>query len=139
AETHGTIDIALGKTSTREAGWRMTPDARGKAAISHWQVLAVRDGRALVRFQPETGRTHQLRAHALHGLGIGILGDPIYRTEQAGPVWPGGMMLHARSLSLDRAGKPPAAAIAPVPAAFADAGFPDTEALDARPAAPEQG
>jgi tRNA pseudouridine32 synthase/23S rRNA pseudouridine746 synthase len=139
AEMQGTIDIPLGKASTRETGWRMTPDAKGKAAISHWQVLAVRGGQALVRFQPETGRTHQLRAHALHGLGIGILGDPIYRTPQAGTPLRDGMLLHARSLSLDRAGKPPAAAIAPIPAAFADAGFPDAEALDTPPATPEQG
>ncbi|HWJ70710.1 MAG TPA: RNA pseudouridine synthase [Sphingobium sp.] len=138
AETQGVIDIPLGKTSTREAGWRMTPDEKGKAALTHWHVLAVRDGRTLVRFQPETGRTHQLRAHALHGLGIGILGDPVYRTAQAGPVWPGGMALHARSLSLDRASKPPAAATAPIPANFADAGFPDAEALDAPSTAPEQ-
>jgi len=133
AGTEGIIDLALGKTSTRETGWRMTPDENGKAAISHWEVLAVRDGRALVRFRPETGRTHQLRAHALHGLGIGILGDPIYRTAQTSPVWPGGMMLHARSLSIDRSGKPPAAAIAPIPASFAGAGFPDADTLDAEP------
>ncbi len=72
----GTIDIPLGMTSTREAGWRMVPDPKGKSAVTHWHVLARRDGRSLVRFSPETGRTHQLRAHALHGLGIGILGDP---------------------------------------------------------------
>lgn len=130
-ETQGTIALPLGKVSTRETGWRMTPDEQGKAAISHWQLLAARDGRALVRFRPETGRTHQLRAHALHGLGIGILGDPVYRAASSGPVWPGGMVLHARSLSLDRAGKPPAAATAPMPPRFAEAGFPDADALDA--------
>lgn len=135
AEAQGTIALPLGKTSTRETGWRMIPDEKGKAAISHWELLAAHDGRALVRFRPETGRTHQLRAHALHGLGVGILGDPIYRAASSGPVWPGGMVLHARSLSLDRAGKQPAAATAPVPARFAEAGFPDAEALDAGPEA----
>jgi len=129
----GTIDIPLGKTSTREAGWRMVPDPKGKSAVTHWQVLAARDGRALVRFTPETGRTHQLRTHALNGLHIGILGDPVYRAEGAGTGWTGGLVLHARRLVLPRDGKAPVDAVAPIPAVFAQAGFPDAEALDAAP------
>ncbi len=129
--TEGIIDMALGKTSTRETGWRMVPDAKGKSAVTRWQVLAVRDGRALVRFTPETGRTHQLRAHALHGLGIGILGDPVYRDEARASAWAGRLLLHARRLTLPRDGKPPVDATAPVPAPFAEAGFADAEALDA--------
>lgn len=133
AETSGTIDIPLAKSSTAEQGWRMGPGAIGKggakSAISHWAVLATRDGRALIRFTPETGRTHQLRAHALHGLGIGILGDPVYHGPTPDRRWTGGMLLHARSLSLPRAGKPPVAATAPVPPCFAEAGFGDAEAL----------
>ncbi|HEY1124292.1 MAG TPA: RNA pseudouridine synthase [Sphingobium sp.] len=129
----GTIDIPLGKTSTRETGWRMVPDPKGKSAVTHWRVLAARDGRALVRFTPETGRTHQLRTHALNGLNIGILGDPVYRADGAGTGWTGGLVLHARRLVLPRDGKPPVDAVAPVPAIFAQAGFPDAEALDAAP------
>ena len=143
AETEGLIDLPLGKTSTREAGWRMTPDTRGKAAITRWHLLAARDGRALVRFEPETGRTHQLRAHALHGLGLGILGDPVYHAPQGSSDWRGGLLLHARSLSLPRGDKPPAAAVAPVPPGFAEAGFADAEAMDAsveqQAAAPDHG
>jgi tRNA pseudouridine32 synthase/23S rRNA pseudouridine746 synthase len=123
----GVIDMALGKTSSAEAGWRMVPDAKAKSAVTHWKTLAARDGRALVRFSPETGRTHQLRAHALYGLGIGISGDPVYRTDDSQPSH--GLILHARTLEVPREGKPPVEAIAPVPAAFAAAGFPDTEAL----------
>ncbi len=131
--SEGIIDLALGKTSTREAGWRMVPDAKGKAAVTHWEVLAVHEGRALVRFTPETGRTHQLRTHALHGLGIGILGDPVYRTGSAGTGWRGGLVLHARRLTLPRDGKAPVHATAPVPPVFAEAGFPEAEALDIAP------
>ncbi|MBO9671323.1 MAG: RNA pseudouridine synthase [Sphingobium sp.] len=133
----GTIDIPLGKTSTREAGWRMVPDPNGKSAVTHWQVLATRaiDGgnRSLVRFTPETGRTHQLRTHALNGLHIAILGDPVYRAEGPGTGWTGGLVLHARRLVLPRDGKAPVDAVAPIPAVFAQAGFPDAEALDAAP------
>ncbi len=126
----GVIDMPLGKTSTRADGWRMVPDPGGKAAVTHWQVLAVHDGRALVRLSPETGRTHQLRTHALHGLGIGILGDPVYHGEARTAAWTGRLLLHARRLILPRDGKPPVDAIAPVPPAFAEAGFPGAEALD---------
>ncbi len=125
----GVIDMPLEKVSSAEAGWRMVPGPKGKAAITRWETLAVRDGRALVRFTPETGRTHQLRAHALHGLGMGIVGDPIYRKGAQAPST-GGLLLHARSISMPRGDKAPAAAVAPVPDRFAAAGFGDAEALD---------
>ena len=38
---------ALGKVSTAEQGWRMVPDAKGKAARTNWKKLGERDGRAL--------------------------------------------------------------------------------------------
>lgn len=37
------------------------------------------DNHAVYRLTPRTGRTHQLRLH-LHGLGIPIVGDPLYPT-----------------------------------------------------------
>jgi len=124
--TEGLIDIPLGKVSSPEQGWRMTPDKKGKAATTSWRLLAERGGRSLLAMTPHTGRTHQLRVHALHGLGMPILGDPVY-----GKALPGGipMMLHARSIWLDRAPKSAVEATAPMPDRFAAAGFPDAEAL----------
>ncbi|HYG29975.1 MAG TPA: RNA pseudouridine synthase [Allosphingosinicella sp.] len=115
----GTIDMALGKVSTAEEGWRMVPDAGGKAAVSHWRRVAVNGGRALVLFSPETGRTHQLRIHSAAGLGIAIAGDPVYGAAK------GPMLLHARSIRVERDRKPPVQATAPLPPSFAFAGFPD--------------
>lgn len=109
----GLIDLPLRKISTREAGWRIVPDPRGKRAVTRWTRLAERGGRALVAFRPETGRTHQLRVHAASGLGLPILGDPVYGGGG------GRMLLHARTLSMPRGGKPAAEATAPLPAAFA--------------------
>lgn len=117
----GTVDIALGKVSTAEAGWRMVPDPRGKAALTHWRVVAVRDGRAVVLFTPETGRTHQIRVHAASGIGIPISGDPVYGAGR------GPMLLHARSLRVARDAKPPIEATAPLPPTFVNAGFGDVE------------
>ena len=113
----GRIDLALAKVSTREAGWRIVPDAGGKAAATNWRLLEEKGGRALVLLTPETGRTHQLRVHAASGLGLAIAGDPVY--GRAG----GPMLLHALSLRVERDGKPPVEATAPLPPTFLAAGF----------------
>lgn len=115
----GTVEMALGKTSTAEEGWRMVSDPRGKPAVTHWRVVTVRDGRAVVLFTPETGRTHQIRVHAAAGVGVPITGDPVYGAGK------GPMLLHALSLRVERAGKPPIEATAPLPPTFVNAGFGD--------------
>ena len=120
AEKEGRIELPLKKISSKEAGWRMVPDPQGQKAVTAWSVVAEARGRALVRFEPETGRTHQLRVHAASGIGIPILGDPIYG-QSAGFA----MLLHAVSLRLERDGKPPVEATAPLPQSFANAGFVD--------------
>jgi tRNA pseudouridine32 synthase/23S rRNA pseudouridine746 synthase len=115
----GVIDMPLNKVSTAEEGWRMVPDEQGKTAVSRWRTVAVKDGRAAVLFSPETGRTHQLRVHAAEGLGIPISGDPVYGAGR------GPMLLHALSLRMERDGKPPVEAAAPLPPTFVQAGFGD--------------
>ncbi|NLZ18022.1 MAG: RluA family pseudouridine synthase [Desulfobulbaceae bacterium] len=53
---------------------------QGKLGITLWKRLSSREGKTLVRMQPQTGRTHQLRLHASHTLGLGcpIIGDRLY-------------------------------------------------------------
>lgn len=113
----GAIDMPLAKVSSAEQGWRMVADPKGKAAATRWRIAAVKEGRALVLFMPETGRTHQIRVHAASGLGVPILGDPVYGRGR-GPT-----LLHALSLRLEREGKQPVEAKAPLPAAFVALGF----------------
>jgi tRNA pseudouridine32 synthase/23S rRNA pseudouridine746 synthase len=117
----GTITLALAKVSTAQDGWRMIPAKKGKPAITHWRKLAEHDGLTLVEFRPETGRTHQIRVHAAAGLGVPLLGDPVY--GEAGSA--GRTMLHAAGLTVTREGKPPIEATAPLPADFAALGFSD--------------
>ena len=52
----------------------------GKSALTHWEVIERKDGRTRVIFKPVTGRTHQLRVHAAHSLGLNapIIGDDLY-------------------------------------------------------------
>lgn len=118
----GLIDLALGKTSTRAAGWRIVADPKGKPARTRWTRLAARDGRALLRLEPETGRTHQLRVHVATGLNMPIAGDPVYG-RTSGP-----MLLHASALTVPREGKAAIEAVAPLPQTFIAAGFGDAQA-----------
>ncbi|HWH17080.1 MAG TPA: RNA pseudouridine synthase [Allosphingosinicella sp.] len=117
----GSIALPLGKTSTAKDGWRIVPDPKGKPSVSHWRKLAVKDGRAAILFTPETGRTHQLRVHAAEGIGFPISGDPVYGRGR------GPMLLHALSLRMERDGKEPVEANAPLPPTFVNAGFGDVE------------
>ncbi|WP_454886559.1 RluA family pseudouridine synthase [Sphingomonas oryzagri] len=110
----GRIELALSKYSTRADGWRMVGDPKkGKPALTDWRLLGVEGGRALVEFRPQTGRTHQLRAHAIEGLGLPIVGDPVY--GRGGEP----MLLHAARLMLPRDPKPAIEADAPLPETFA--------------------
>lgn len=73
-------------------------------AISTWRVVD-QAGQTLswLQMQPETGRTHQLRVHALH-IGCPIIGDPKYTIDDPNWDFPGGIQkrlhLHARRIRL---------------------------------------
>ncbi|MGE8142628.1 RluA family pseudouridine synthase [Novosphingobium sp. NPDC080210] len=123
AEAEGTIALSLSKISSAEKGWRMIAAKKGKPAVTHWRKLAERGGNTLVEFRPETGRTHQIRVHAEHGLGHALLGDPVYGNGQGAPR----TMLHARALTVPREGKTPITAMAPLPADFRALGFDDDD------------
>lgn len=71
----------------------------GKEAVTEYRILGTNsDGTTDIDFHPLTGRTHQLRVHSAHALGIGrpIAGDLLY-----GGFFPGvnRLCLHACSLA----------------------------------------
>jgi tRNA pseudouridine32 synthase/23S rRNA pseudouridine746 synthase len=73
----------------------------GKPALTRYRVLRHRrDGSTDIEFEPLTGRTHQLRVHAAHALGLGrpIAGDRLYGGDPATPDAP--LALHASRLEL---------------------------------------
>jgi tRNA pseudouridine32 synthase/23S rRNA pseudouridine746 synthase len=55
----------------------------GKNAITCWEAVAKTETTTKVHFWPLTGRTHQLRMHAAHKLGLNapIVGDDLYGTS----------------------------------------------------------
>ena len=101
-------------------------DAGADHALTYYAVVdRVAEKLGWLSFRPVTGRTHQLRVHAASGIGIPLLGDPVYGD---GPISSRGAwrtMLHAVALEVARAGKPPIVATAPWPAEFATLGFTD--------------
>lgn len=80
---------------------QMVDKKHGKAAQTHYRVLENRDGHALLELRPITGRTHQLRVHCAHPLGLNnpIVGDRLYGKPAER------LMLHAYSITIET--KPP--------------------------------
>lgn len=54
--------------------------ARGEAAVTHYERLAVRNDHSLLALHLETGRTHQIRVHMKY-LGYPLPGDYLYYPE----------------------------------------------------------
>jgi len=69
----------------------------GKPSITRFQVIAEEENQTRVEFFPLTGRTHQLRVHAAHAVGLAtpILGDCLYGC----PKETDRLYLHAKKLS----------------------------------------
>jgi 23S rRNA pseudouridine1911/1915/1917 synthase len=79
---------------------RMAVVARGRSAVTDYEVIGSGGGYTLLRLQPQTGRTHQLRAHLAY-LRLPIAGDLRY----GGGVGPGELrrqFLHAARLAFAR-------------------------------------
>jgi tRNA pseudouridine32 synthase/23S rRNA pseudouridine746 synthase len=91
----GTIDLAV-RGDLGDRPRHIHDPIDGKAAVTHWRVLERKNGCTRLELRPVTGRTHQLRIHAAHPLGLDapIIGDNLYGR--------GGerLMLHAEMLRL---------------------------------------
>jgi tRNA pseudouridine32 synthase/23S rRNA pseudouridine746 synthase len=90
----GTIDFPM-RVDLDDRPRQIHDPVHGKPAVTGWQVLERRGDRTRVAFFPLTGRTHQLRVHAAHPLGLGapIVGDRLYGHEDRR------LFLHAEAVS----------------------------------------
>lgn len=79
SRNNGTINLPL-RPNLNDRPQQMVDFEHGKTAVSRFEVISKQNGRTLVNFYPETGRTHQLRIHAAHQLGLNtpIVGDNLY-------------------------------------------------------------
>lgn len=93
AEEGGTISLPL-RMDLDNRPYSVVDPENGKPALTEWRNLGVEGANTRVEFILHTGRTHQLRLHALHGLGFPIVGDRLYGNG----TLPGQMKLHAAYL-----------------------------------------
>lgn len=91
----GTIHIPL-NADYDERPRQKADSINGKEAMTHYEVLSSNpDGTTDIEFHPVSGRTHQLRVHSAHMLGLGcpILGDMLYGSPDSNRLW-----LHAHEV-----------------------------------------
>ena len=94
SEDSGSIDLPL-RGDLHNRPHQIVCFEHGKPAQTHWEVIERKDNKTLVYLFPITGRTHQLRVHAAHPLGLNtpIIGDDLYGTKA------NRLHLHAESIT----------------------------------------
>jgi len=92
----GKVDAPIGRHPVKRT--KMAVVARGRQAVTHYQVLERYANTTLLRCRLETGRTHQIRVH-LSSLGHPLVGDPAYGKRNSGIAFPR-QALHAERLGL---------------------------------------
>ncbi|HZF59167.1 MAG TPA: RluA family pseudouridine synthase [Rubrobacter sp.] len=89
----GTIDSPVGRDPDNPT---LMAAGVGKAAVTHFEVLAEAAGHEMLRVRLETGRTHQIRVH-LSAIGHPVYADPLYgRSVPGRRLW-----LHAERLAFE--------------------------------------
>lgn len=94
-EKSGEIDLPL-RVDLDDRPRQLVDYDHGKPALTHWELIETQGDEHRIFFYPKTGRTHQLRVHASHplGLNIPIKGDDLYGTKEDR------LYLHAQRLEL---------------------------------------
>lgn len=98
----------LEESGAIELAFRLDPENRplqiydpvnGKQGVTLWRKIAREPSGTRVEFTPLTGRTHQLRLHASHPMGLGspIVGDYLYGSGNDGDR----MLLHSCFISFN--------------------------------------
>lgn len=85
------VDLPIERNPSKPSTFRV--GSNGKNAITRYDVIASSNGFSLIKLQPSTGRTHQLRVHMAH-IGHPILGDRVYGKAEDR------LYLHAYSLEI---------------------------------------
>ncbi|MDB3887334.1 RluA family pseudouridine synthase [bacterium] len=90
----GEIDLPL-RVDIEDRPRQLVCFEHGKNAKTHWKIKSQEGTQTKVYFYPVTGRTHQLRVHASHHLGLNtaIVGDDLYGQKKDR------LCLHAESIT----------------------------------------
>lgn len=92
----GVVDAPIGRS--RRDRKKMAVVEGGRRAVTHYKVEERFGAYTLVRFELETGRTHQIRVHSAY-MGHPVTGDRVYGGSVA--LFKGGQLLHAGRLEFD--------------------------------------
>jgi len=78
-EDSGTISLPL-RVDLDDRPRQLVCFEYGKKAETKWEVIERKDNKTRIHLFPITGRTHQLRVHTSHSLGLNtpIIGDDLY-------------------------------------------------------------
>lgn len=81
-KTEGDISLPL-RVDLEDRPKQLVCYEHGKNAFTKYKILGIENGKTRIHFFPITGRTHQLRVHAAHHLGLNcpIIGDDLYGTK----------------------------------------------------------
>ena len=91
AEPEALIDAPIERNPKKPSMFRVGPN--GKSSQTYYKILKQSDKRCLVEFTPKTGRTHQIRVHAVY-IKCPILGDDFYGVAEKR------LYLHAHTLTI---------------------------------------
>lgn len=98
-EPSGVIDQPIGRHPKDRKKMAVVDIAKGRQAVTHWQLGERLGNYSLLHYQLETGRTHQIRVHSAF-MGHPILGDATYGSGRSTGVNLTGQALHAIRLTL---------------------------------------
>jgi 23S rRNA pseudouridine1911/1915/1917 synthase len=93
----GTIEAPIGRDRHDPLRQSLDTDTP-RDAVTHFEVVELLRGRALLRVRLETGRTHQIRVH-LAAIDLPVSGDPVYGA--AGDLGLRRQFLHAARLAFE--------------------------------------
>src|SRR5206468_3908811 len=91
----GRIEAPIGRDRREPTRHSLDTDTP-REAVTHFEVVELLRGHALLRVTLETGRTHQIRVH-LEAIGLPVAGDPVY--GRAGDLGLERQFLHAARLA----------------------------------------
>lgn len=128
-EKKGVIDFDIGRSRKDFRLRSAQPKAKGRLrnAITAYEVIGETEGYAMLKVNPETGRTHQIRVH-LKAIHHPVIGDSLYAPNHDLALGISRLGLHAYSLELPLPEGNPILITAPIPADLASAyhHFPET-------------
>lgn len=97
----GVIDFDIGRSRKDFRLRSAQPKAKGRLreALTRYEVIGEKDGHTLLKVNPETGRTHQIRVH-LKAIHHPIIGDILYAPKHEKVLGIERLGLHAHILDI---------------------------------------